>query len=175
MAKKKKIQNEEESLNFRIPKELKATIVSRAEKRNITVSKYVREVLQQVHDGTYCEEEFGKFEREDFLFSKEFIQLIIWMYSLRIDRSVKENREQVETYIATLKKVGDHVSDELSAEFDKVLLELLELKKKDTWTYQSYYFSDSGSGSSKFNFSVLESFFLNEGWIRTFTIDMSRS
>ena len=159
--KKKRIANEDPSINFRVSKTLKDSIEAEALKRNMTTSKYLREVLTRVHEGTYCEEELEKRKRESFLFSKEFMQLVIWMYRSRSDKKVKENKEQMEHYIAVLKRAGEYFDKALNDEFDKVLANLIQFSKKEPRDYSTYGFIDSYDKNEKFNFGVLEQVFLD--------------
>nr|WP_321226500.1 hypothetical protein [uncultured Psychroserpens sp.] len=80
MAKKNSITDGDTTLNFRIPKELKMTIVAQADNKNISTSKYLRNLLETVFNGSYCQEIEAKSERQVFLFSQEFLQLIVWIY-----------------------------------------------------------------------------------------------
>ena len=169
--KKKRITNDDPSINFRVPLSLKNKIEEVAQNRNLTTSGYLRELLERIHDGTYCNEELERRKRESFLFSKEFMQLVIWIYKKRQDKLVKENKEQLEKYIAVLKKAGDNLTKELNDEFDKVLLNLIEYVKSEPRSYSKYDFIDSYDENKKFNFELLEHIFLDNDILESVIVD----
>ena len=104
MAKKKRIINEDPSINFRLPEVLKKKIKELAQKENKTVSKYLVGHLEGFIDGSLFEEEFTFEQEQKFMFSEEFMQLIVWMYSKRKRKECDETEYELNVYIDTLKR-----------------------------------------------------------------------
>ena len=71
--KREKIRNDDDSVNFRVDKTLKARMLDKAGEENKTLSKYLRELLEEHHD--LNSQNLGGFrsDTERFLFSKEFL------------------------------------------------------------------------------------------------------
>ncbi|TXE16601.1 hypothetical protein ES692_12560 [Psychroserpens burtonensis] len=162
MNNKKSITEEEAMINFRLSKVLKETIITEAQKANITSSKYLRNLLEEVHSGNYCLEEKLKSERENFLFSKEFLQLMIWIYRKRENNKREVEKQFLERYIKTLKRTEDYLPNILVYEFDKILKNLL-LVRVDTSYDGSYFdFHKAYNEDKKFNFEIVEKFLLDE-------------
>lgn len=172
MSREYPVKNSEPSVNLRLPQELKDTIQAEAGKRNLTVSKYLRELLENIYSGDYCRYETLKDKVENFLFSKDFIQLVIWIYSKRYKREKTESNEELDRYIATLKQVHTHVPDYLVREFDKVLQDVMKVRYEESkYSYQSFQFLESGLDKSRFNLSLLEQFLLDDEALREFVLE----
>lgn len=161
MMKKPKIKYEESTLNFRVPTNLKSTIATKAQEMNITVSKYLRKLLEEVHDGTFVRKEVMEKERPTFLSSIEFMQLMIWIYQKRQDNKVMETEEQLAGYVRTLKRLDYYLPEEMVKEFDKVLTDLIALRKEKTYTYKRFDFAESYSGNHKFDYDKVGHYLLN--------------
>lgn len=168
MTKKKPIKNEDTTLNFRIPKELKAKIEKKAEEKNLTTSSYVRDLLESVYNGEYCQSEEYKSKIKSFLFSKEFLRLIIWINSKRIYDKKTEDIFELESYIRTLKQIEGHLPDNLVKEFDKVLNDILYVRSETGFYGERFNFLNSPNDTKKFNLKLVEEFFLNKNIFETF-------
>ncbi|MEM5564156.1 hypothetical protein WNY78_03530 [Psychroserpens sp. AS72] len=168
MTNKKSITDEDATLNFRIPKVLKATIIAKAEKENITSSKYLRDLLEAVHNGSYCNQDKLKSEREDFLFSIEFLQLIVWIYKKRENNRREVEKNDLERYVKTLKRTEKYLPESLVREFDKVLNNLLLVRAEMSYDGDYFDFHNSYNGDKKFNYEEVEKFLLNENVFKDF-------
>ena len=169
MSKKHPVKNNDPSINLRLPQELKDKIQGEASKKNLTVSKYVRELLETIYSGDYCRKEVIGDKVESFLFSKDFLQLVVWMNSKRTNKKKTETKEELERYISTLKRVDEHLPVNLVCEFDKVLQDLIKLRNDESKLYlPSYNFVDSYSEKEKFDFDALEEFLLNDNALSQF-------
>ncbi|MEH6537839.1 MAG: hypothetical protein V7719_15665 [Psychroserpens sp.] len=168
MTNKKSITDEDATLNFRIPKVLKATIIAKAEKENITSSKYLRDLLEAVHNGSYCHLEKLKSEREEFLFSMEFLQLIVWIYKKRENNKREVEKNDLERYVKTLKRTEKYLPESLVREFDKVLNNLLLVRVVKGYDGDHFDFPKYHSNDKKFNYEKVEKFLLNENVMEVF-------
>ncbi|MBD0825404.1 hypothetical protein [Aestuariibaculum marinum] len=167
MSKEYPVKNTDPSVNLRLSQELKDTIQAEAGKRNLTVSKYLRELLEQIYSGDYCRYETLKDKVENFLFCKDFVQLVVWIYSKRYNKEKTESKEELDRYIATLKQVHTHVPDYLVKEFDKVLQDVMKVRYEESeYSYQSFWFLESGLDKSRFNLKLLEQFLLDDESLR---------
>ncbi|MBD0832826.1 hypothetical protein [Aestuariibaculum sediminum] len=172
MSKKYPIKNSDPSVNLRLSKELKETIQAEAAKRNVTVSKYLRELLELIYSGDYCRYEVLNDKVENFLFSKDFIQLVVWIYSKRYKREKTESSEELDRYIATLKKVHFHVPDHLAREFDKVLQDVMKVRYDESkYTTSFFWFLESGLEKEKFNLKLLEQFLLDNRALKEYVLE----
>lgn len=160
---KQKIINEDVSINFRIPKDLKIEITRQANDQNITLSNYLRTLLSDVHDGKYCEEIDERIEAEGFVYSKEFISLVIWIYSKSRNQSIEETDsvQLIDNFIRIIKRADGYLPSILILELDKVLIDLYRVKNLENYERREFKFTDAYSKGSDFNFTVLENFFLN--------------
>ena len=80
------------SINLKLPDDLKAKLKSKAEIKQQTVSKYIRELLSNYFDGTLCKGDVVINERKTFINSTEFLKLIVWMYSIKRSSKFKETQ-----------------------------------------------------------------------------------
>ncbi len=167
MAKKIKIKNEDPSINFRLPEALKIQIYKKAAIENKTVSNFLRDHLTEYLDGSLYEYEIEEYKSDSFINSTEFLQLVVWVYTKREKNDYEEtdvNRQ--DDYIATIKSIGDQLPSELVDEFDKVLMDLMKLKKKAS-SYSSYEFCRSGYPyDERFNYSLLEKHLLKDRFVK---------
>ncbi|MFL0354761.1 hypothetical protein [Xanthomarina sp. GH4-25] len=160
MAKKQPIKNDDATINFRISKELKAEIEKKAVEKNVTTSAYLRELLEKVHNGDYCHHEVIKSRIYEFLFSREFLQLMIWIYSKKINSDKAEGEEELNNYVKTLKRIEGHLPNDLVREFDKVLFDIYRIRDDKYNKYYSFH-SYSSDGSRTFSLEKVEKFLLN--------------
>ena len=124
MAKRDNNVKEDVSINFRLPEELKKEIRVRAKLENKSVSKFLNDHLKELVNGSLYENELADYYKREFINSTEFIQLVVWMYRKRSDKTCTSDDEQLERYINTLKKVGYELPKVLAVEFDKVLYDV---------------------------------------------------
>jgi hypothetical protein len=161
MSKKKKIINSDPSVNFRIPIELKEQLNREAIIKNQTVSTYLRELLTAFFGGKLFEDELSIYEKQEFINSTEFIQLIVWMYSVRKDSKCNLSDFLFERYISTIKRLDGNLPPILVDEFDKVLEDLLKLKKSK-FSSNRFQFCESSSIYNGFDFDKLEKYLLED-------------
>ncbi|MBR9847518.1 MAG: hypothetical protein GYB35_16090 [Algicola sp.] len=179
MTAKKSISDEDATLNFRVSKVLKSTIVANAEKENITSSKYLRNLLEAVHNGSYCHQYEVKTKREEFLFSKDFLRLMVWIYRKRENKKREVDKNNLEQYIKTLKRIENYLPTSLVFEFDKILKNLLIVRDSSGFDGDYFDFHESYNKDKKFNYEKLEKFLLDENVLEIFIergeIDMSNT
>lgn len=160
MAKKYKIKNEDPSINFRLPEELKVGIYKRASLENKTVSNFLRDHLTEFMDGSLYATEIAYLENHSFVNSTEFLQLVIWMFSKRFDKKCKSSNEKLSQYIQTIKNINGNLPDDLIIEFDKVLVDLIKVRK-DSGSYRTFDFTEKYYSGDNFNYELLENYLLN--------------
>ena len=162
MAKKVKIVNEDPSINFRLPEQLKREIYKRAAVENKTVANYLREHLTEFMDGSLFEKEVSHFQNHDFINSTEFLQLIVWMYTKREDKKCTSDNDQLDGYLETIKRISLNLPNDLVPEFNKVLFDILRVKNKDKEFEKIFKFSKKSDVKSGFNYERLEQYLLYE-------------
>ncbi|OMP31627.1 hypothetical protein [Mangrovimonas sp. DI 80] len=158
-----KSDTDDQSVTFRIPRALKNKINQRAEMKGVRLSEYLRELLTSVVEDRVCQgerERIKELENQTFLSSKEFMQLLVWMYSKREAQKYNKETDYLDDHIKTLKQVGDHVPVDLSKEFDKVLKSLLSIDRDNS--YSTYDFIKGYGEKEKFDFEKLEKFLLSK-------------
>lgn len=160
--KKHKIKNEDPSINFRVPELLKIDILREAAFLDKTVSTYLRDLLTEYLDGSLYQKEIAFYERNEFINKTEFMQLIIWMYSKRNNNKCTSTPAQLNDYIKTLKKIDGNLPDEFVSEFDKVLEDVLRVKKATRSFEKEFQFCNISHITPGFNFDKLEDYLLNE-------------
>jgi hypothetical protein len=161
MAKRQKIKNEDPSINFRLPEELKAEIYKEASRLNKTVSIFLRDHLTEFMDGSLYAREIAYYKDNSYVNSTEFLQLITWMYSKRNNNTCIASNEQLNKYIKTIKRMDFSIPINLEREFDKVLVDLVRVRDDKGSLYRSFYFCNSSLYDANFNYEVLENFLLN--------------
>ncbi len=161
---KQRIVNDDISLNFRVSKGLKAKILRQAQDQNVTMSKYLRQLLEDTHNGTYCDEIERQNEIEGFILSQDFIGLVIWVYSKSCDnlRKTTEDKECLDNYIRIIKRADSFLPKSLVDEFDKVLVDLYRIKTAPNYDSKAFNFVKSYEESKNFNFEILDQFFLKK-------------
>jgi hypothetical protein len=153
MAKRENMVKEDVSINFRLPEELKKEIIIRAKLENKTVSKYLNDHLKELVSGSLYENELADYYKRKFINSTEFIQLLVWMYRKQSDKTCTSDDEQFDRYINTLKKVGNELPKVLAVEFDKVLYDVLRVKKEESEYDRKFNFSKNKSNENvRFNY-----------------------
>lgn len=163
MAKKNRINNSDPSINLRLPKELKDELAEKANQKNQTVSKYVRELFENYFSGDLCKQEMSRFERHHFITSIDFLQLVAWVYEKRrSNKYIESDEELLPSLIHSLKRVGNYLPNYLTQEFDKVLYDVLRSKNEPSSYSKDYVFCGSVySKDSDFNYEKLENFIKN--------------
>jgi len=159
MAKKHKIKNEDPSINFRLPEELKAEIYKEAHLKNKTVSNFLRDHLAEFMDGSLYEREISYYRDNSFIHSTEFLQLITWVLSKRINSNCVASNEQLDGFIQTIKRMDFSTPKDLVKEFDKVLADLVRVRN-ETGAYRIFYFCGIAGMGETFNYNMLENYLL---------------
>ena len=159
MAKKFKIKNEDPSINFRLPQELKTRIIKEAAYSNKTVSNYLRDHFEEFLDGRLFEKEISYYQSHSYINTTEFIQLITWILSMKHQPPCKSSNEQLDEYIGTIKNMQSHFEKSLEMEFDKVLADLLRVRY-ETVTRRYFLFCGGPINAPTFDYSKLETFLL---------------
>ena len=159
MAKKTRIINEDPSINFRLSEELKNKISELAQTENKTTSNYLRDHLESFVDGTLFEKELNLDRKREFIFSEEFMQLIVWMYSKRSNKECIEEVFELEDYINTLKKVNHEFPYGIRIDFEKVLLDVLRVKN-DRSMIKKFTFTKKLNEELGFDFKRFENYIL---------------
>ncbi|WP_223034871.1 hypothetical protein [Hanstruepera marina] len=163
MSKKNPIKNSDPSINFRLPKELKASIEEKAQEKNQTSSAYLRDLLESVLNGDYCYKEQVKDRVESFLYSKEFLQLMIWIYRKKEIGELEIEKNELDRYIKTLKNIDGHLPQKITREFDKVLKDVIDLRDDNSYASRSKFeFHAASREYQKFNLKSVEEYFLDE-------------
>jgi len=152
--KKQKIKYEESTLNFRVSNELKSTILRRAQEMNITSSKYLRAVLEEAHSAT--PHKFEEKQLTKIFLSIDFLKLMVWIYNKRESSKLVESKEELIGYTRTLKRLDGHLPDEIVTEFDKVLTNIISIKKDRTYGVEHFDFPDSYDVNLRFDFKKVE-------------------
>ncbi|WP_178989725.1 hypothetical protein [Winogradskyella schleiferi] len=162
--KRDKIINEDVSVNFRIAKPLKAKLLSKASGKNMTLSKYLRDVLEEIHnDKIVLEESISR--NKDILFSKEFFQFIFWIYKKKRDK-IREESDDIDGYIKLIKRLGESLPVEIVQELDKVLFDLIRIKSAYGSDKEYYQFPDSYSDDIRLDYDKLEYFFIGHDFTK---------
>ena len=159
--KKSKIKYEESTLNFRVPNEIKDEIVQKAQHKNITVSRYLRQVLEDVLSGTLHKSDVKIKEEPTFLSSIEFLRLMIWIYHKRTDNKLIESKEQLEEFTRTLKRLDGHLPEDMIREFDKVLTNVITIKKDSKYNNERFDFANPYGSDNQFDYGKVEHYLLN--------------
>lgn len=160
MAKKFKIKNEDPSINFRLPQELKTQVIKEAAFSNKTVSNYLRDHLEEFISGKLFEKEFAYYKDLEFVNSTEFLQLVIFVFGRRHQSLCISTNDQLDRYIQTIKKLELHLPEYLVKEFDKVLVDLIRVRNEVN-SERHFYFCGTVISPSYFDYANLESYLLN--------------
>ena len=166
MSKKQPIKKDETTINFRISKELKAKIETKAEERNLKTSAYMRDLLESVHNGDYCHKEEVASKINSFLFSKEFMQLLVWIYTKKEIMKRTEDDAELDRYVRTLKQIDGHLPESLVKEFDKVLSDIIRVQQESSESYSFHWYILEDK--KKFNRVKVEKFLLSNFSIKMF-------
>ena len=159
--KKKSINNEDPSINFRLPKELREQVIQEAQLLNSTVSNYIRNHLIEFLSGKLYEKEIAFYKSLQFINSTEFLQLVTWVFVQRKSEKCGATEVQLNRYKQTLKKLDGNLPESLVVEFDKVLIDLLRFQG-DPSSNRVFKFGGNSYTNSLFDYGKLESFLLNE-------------
>lgn len=178
MGRKPKLENSDPSINFRLPDELKLMVEQAATKERITVSKYLRGLVAGVMDGSFCEEAVMTIERNNFLSSMEFLKLVVWIYAKKESNKFDESAEEMDGYIRTLKRVDDHLPRAICSEFEKVLLDILNVRaESNRVSYElDFKFCRNHYNGQMFDYGKWEEYILkNEGEMDRETLMVPKS
>ncbi len=159
--KKKSINNDDPSINFKLPKELREQVVREAQLVNSTVSNYLRNHLVDFYSGKLFEEKSLFDHSLELINSTEFLQLVVWVFSKRNNEICTSTNNQLNGYIRTIKKLDNNLPRDLVVEFDKVLMDLIRVQSEKN-TFRSFKFCKSNYDTSLFDYDKLENFLLNE-------------
>lgn len=159
--KKKSINNDDPSINFKLPKELREQVVREADLLNSTVSNYLRNHLIEFLSGRLYEKEIAFYKKQEFLKTTEFLQLVTWVFVQRKNNKCIATEAQLNSYKQTLKKLDGNLPDYLVVEFDKVLEDLFRFQA-DASSYRYFKFSGTTVSNPLFDYGKLEHFLLNE-------------
>jgi hypothetical protein len=160
-VKKKSINNDDPSINFKLPMELREQVVREAELLNSTVSNYLRNHLIEFLSGKLFEKEMAFYKSQEFLNTTEFLQLVAWVFAQRKNDKCIATEAQLNSYKQTLKKLEGNVPDSLVLEFDKVLIDLLRFQA-DRSSSRAFIFGGNSYTNPLFDYGKLERFLLNE-------------
>ena len=159
--KKKSINNEDPSINFRLPKELREQIIQEAQLLNSTVSNYLRNHLDDFFSGKLYEKEIVFDQELKLINSAEFLQLVVWVFSKRRNEKCTSTNNELNSYIRTIKKLEGILPDNLVIEFDKILMDLIRVQG-DTSQYRVFKFCGQSYTTPTFDYEKLENFVLND-------------
>jgi hypothetical protein len=159
-VKKNSIKNEDPSINFKLPQELRAQVEKEAKLANSTVSNYLRNHLADFYSGNLYDNKFSFNLSHDVINSAEFLQLLVWIFSKRRNEKCIATNDQLNRYIRTIKKLEGILPDSLVIEFDKVLMDLIRVQS-DTSSSRVFIFCGQ-STAPRFDYEKLENFVLNE-------------
>jgi hypothetical protein len=159
--KKKSITNEDPSINFKLPKELREQVVREAQLVNSTVSNYLRNHLIEFLSGRLYQKEISLYKSQEFLNTTEFLQLVTWVFVQRKNDKCIATEAQLNSYKQTLKKLDGNLPVSLVVEFDKVLVDLLRFQA-DLSSSRAFKFGGNSYTNPLFDYGKLEHFLLNE-------------
>ncbi len=159
--KKKSINNDDPSINFRLPKDLREKVAKEAALLNVTVSNYLRNHLVDFYSGKLFEKEIVFDHSHELINSNEFLQLVVLVFSKRKNEKCKSTNDQLNRYIRTIKKLEGILPDSLVIEFDKVLMDLIRVQG-DTSSFRVFKFCGQSYTTTGFDYEKLESFILDE-------------
>jgi hypothetical protein len=160
-VKKNSINNEDPSINFRLPKELREQVVREAVLLKSTVSNYIRNHLIEFLSGRLYEKEIAFYKSQEFLNTTEFLQLVTWVFVQRKKEKCSATEARLNSYKQTLKKLEGNLPDSLVLEFDKVLIDLLRFQA-DLSSSRAFEFGGNSYTNPLFDYCKLEHFLLNE-------------
>jgi hypothetical protein len=158
---KKKIKNEDPTINFKLPLELKMQVTKEAQKLNCTVSNYIRNHLIEFLSGKLFEKEIAIYESLEFVNSTEFLQLIAWVLIKKKDEKCNSTEVQLNGYKRSIKKLEGNLPNDIIVEFDKVLGDLIRVQG-DKGFIRSFRVFGNGYTKPLFDYDKLEEFLLNE-------------
>lgn len=161
MMKKKSINNDDHSINFKLPKELREQVVREAKLVNSTLSNYLRNHLIEFLSGRLYEKEIAFYKSQEFLNTTEFLQLVSWVFAQRKNDKCTSTELQLNSYKLTLKKLEGNLPNPLVVEFDKILVDVLRFQA-DSSSSRVFKFSGNSYTKPLFDYSKLEHFLLNE-------------
>lgn len=159
--KKKSINNDDPSINFKLPKELREQVIREADLLNSTVSNYLRNHLIEFLSGRLYEKEIALYKKQEILNTTEFLQLVTWVFVQRKNDKCIATEAQLNSYKQTLKKLEGKLPNSIVLEFDKVLVDLLRFQV-DLSSSRAFKFGGNSYTNPLLDYSKLEHFLLNE-------------
>lgn len=165
MAKKKKISNELPSINFKLSQELKQWITEQASDENLTISNFLRKELTATMNGDSITVDKDEYYEHKLVGSSSFLNLMVWMYTKRVENKCKIDNNKLGEYIDTLKKIRNVFPKEIEVEFEKVLLDTLKVRSKKSEFERVFKFSRlylSSRDHNTVNFERIENYLLVE-------------
>jgi hypothetical protein len=181
-----KLDNDmKDKITIRISASLKEKLAEMSETVKVSVSEIARTILENYFSSNRSLEEQSNInesaktiqevarvnqidattnlKEEDVVFSREFYQLLIWMYDQKESKKLKLSNDELYSFKDTVNKLqfSSEVPSELKKEFDKVYVDLVRML---TSSYNSYITPDFAYnyGSSSFNFKMLNNFLFPE-------------
>lgn len=153
----------EATINFRVSAELREEIAKAAANGNTTISRYMRNLMAEIHEGTYCAH-FGELNSQrNFILSQNFFQLMVWIYSKeKNDEKRTESDQELRTFAATLKQVHQYFDPIIVREFDKVLFDILRVLRNEGFSSERYEFGKSYEKNVRFNAEMVKDYFLSD-------------
>ncbi len=159
--KKKSINNDDPSINFKLPKELREQVLREADLLNSTVSNYLRNHLIEFLSGRLYEKEIAFYKKQEILNTTEFLQLVTWVFVQRKNDKCIATEAQLNSYKQTLKKLEGKLPNPIVLEFDKVLVDLLRFQA-DLSSSRAFKFGGNSYTNPLFDYGKLEHYLLNE-------------
>ncbi|TCK67235.1 hypothetical protein DFQ05_1008 [Winogradskyella wandonensis] len=163
-VKSNKIKYEEATLNFRVPTSLKLDIAKISADKNITMSQYLRDLLVSIHDGSYGKMIMESNAKKAFLFSIDFLQLMIWVLGKKGESKVVESKEELEKYLSTLKRADIYLPSDINHELNKIILDLIRVLSARSYDYKGFDFSKDYGENSSLNYELIISFFTSNNF-----------
>lgn len=160
MAKRAKINNEDPRLSFRIPQEMHDMILFNVNREKTTVSAYLRKLLEKELNTNQDEIIIEPSKERRVMGTLDFLKLVVWLYKKKQKNDKTECPEELDFYISVIKKLEDHLPKGMIVEFDKVLANLLHVKRNDY--VSSFKFIGYNSDFGEFDYKKLETYLLEE-------------
>ena len=158
--KRDKIVNEDVTVNFRLPKPLKLELLKVVSEKNITLSKYLRGILEQhINEINRNPVEDEKSETLND-FTSDFLRFIFWIYRKK-ENNKREKTDDIDGYIKLIKQSDRILPDDIINELDKVLVDLLRIKTAIGYDKDYYNFPKTYDDNKQLDYNKVEAFFIN--------------
>lgn len=172
-------------ITIRISDSLRTKLSEKSEAENTSVSEVARTILENYFSSNPSLEEQSNInetaktiqevarvnqidantniKEENVAFSREFYQMLIWMYDQKESKELKLSNDELYSFKDTVSKLqfSSGVPSELKKEFDKVYVDLVRILNS---SYNSNITPDFAYnyGSNSFNFQMLNNFLFPE-------------